>query len=110
MKLNERLRRMLISIAQSPRREQYFTHGDYNAPLHPEVLKGWLSQLVEAGYCFEAEGAYHITVMGRQALDQKNTAGIRQYVIGKGTYKGETDQYYRPGSDHSHIKSRGVPC
>ena len=110
MKLNERLRRMLTSIAQAPRRPMHFTSGAYNSPLHPDVLSNWLTQLVEAGYCFEAEGAYHITVMGRQALDQNNTAGIRQYVIGKGTYKGETDQYYRPGSDHSHIKSRGVPC
>jgi len=114
MKLNERLRRMLTSIAQSPRREQYFTHGDYNAPLHPEVLNGWLTQLVEAGYCFEAEGAYHITVMGRQALDQKNTAGVRQYVIGRGTYRtGDGDPqptFYRPGSDHSHIKSFGQGC
>lgn len=110
MKLNERLRRMLTSIAQSPRRATHFTHGDYNAPMHPEVLNGWLAQLVEAGYCFEAEGAFHITVMGRQALDQGNTAGVRQYVIGKGTYTGETDQYYRPGSDHSHIKSKGIRC
>lgn len=110
MKLSERHRQILSSIAQSPRRANHFTHGDYNAPLHPGVLQGWLSKLVEAGYCFEAEGAYHITVKGRQALDSDNMAGLRQYVIGKGTYKGETDQYYRPGSDHSHIKSKGIRC
>lgn len=114
MKLNERMRRMLTSIAQSPRREYYFTHGDYNAPLHPGVLNGWLVKLVEAGYCFEAEGAYHITVKGRQALDQNNLAGERKYVVGQRGYKtgdGECQPpFYRPGSDHSHIKSKGVSC
>ena len=114
MKLNERLRRMLSVIAQAPRKEHYFTHGEFNAPIHPEILKGWLNQLVEAGYCFEAESAYHITVMGRQALDQKNTAGMRQYVTGKGRYKtgdGEHQPpFYRPGSDHSHLKSFGHGC
>ena len=114
MKLNERLRRMLTSIAQAPRRPMHFTSGAYNSPLHPDVLSNWLTQLVEAGYCFEAKGAYHITVMGRQALDQNNTAGIRQYVIGRGTYRtGDGDPqptFYRPGSDHSHIKSHGVGC
>jgi ribosomal protein S19E (S16A) len=109
MKLNDRLRTILTSIAQSPRRPTHFTHG-YNSQINPDVLNNWLTKLTEAGYCFEAEGAYHITVKGRQALDQNNTAGVRQYVIGKGIYKGETDQYYRPGSDHSHIKSHGVQC
>lgn len=114
MKLNERLRTMLTAIAQSPRKAHYFTHGDRRTPLHPDVLTGWLTQLSEAGYCFEAEGAFHITVMGRQALDQNNTAGIRQYVMGRGTYRtGDGDPqptFYRPGSDHSHIKSKGVSC
>ncbi len=114
MKLNERMRRMLSSIAQQPRREHYFTHGDYNAPLNPAVLGGWLVKLVEAGYCFEAEQAYHITMMGRNVLDQKDLAGARQYVVGRGTYRtgdGEHQPpFYRPGSDHSHIKSHGVGC
>jgi len=114
MKLNERLRTMLTAIAQSPRRANYFTHGDRRTPLHPDVLNGWLAQLVEAGYCFEAEGAYHITVKGRQALDQNNLAGERKYVVGQRGYKtgdGECQPpFYRPGSDHSHIKSHGTRC
>jgi len=87
MKLNERLRTMLTAIAQSPRKAHYFTHGDRRTPLHPDVLNGWLAQLVEAGYCFEAEQAYHITMMGRNVLDQKDLAGARQYVVGRGTYR-----------------------
>jgi len=110
MKLNERLRTMLTAIAQSPRRANYFTHGDRRSQIHPDILKTWLDQMCEAGYCFEAEQAYHITTLGRNKLDQKDLAGVRKYVVGKGTYTGETDQYYRPGSDHSHIKSRGFSC
>lgn len=114
MKLNERLRTMLTAIAQSPRRANYFTHGDRRTPLHPDVLNGWLAQLVEAGYCFEAEQAYHITTLGRNVLDQKDLAGARKYVIGKGRYStGDGDPqptFYRPGSDHSHIKSKGIRC
>jgi hypothetical protein len=109
MKLNERLRHMLTAIAQSPRRASYFTHGDYNAPLNPGVLQGWLDKLTSAGYCFEAESAFHITARGRKALDQKDVAQLRKH-IGTGTYRSDLDQYYRPGSDHSHIKSRGDRC
>ena len=114
MKLNERLRTMLTAIAQSPRRANYFTHGDRRSQIHPDILKTWLDQMCEAGYCFEAEQAYHITTLGRAKLDQKDLAGVRQYVIGRGTYRtgdGEHQPpFYRPGSDHSHIKSHGVRC
>jgi len=52
--------------------------------------------------------------MGIQALDHNNTAGVRQYVTGRGTYRtgdGDTQPtFYRPGSDHSHIKSKGIRC
>lgn len=114
MKLNERLRTMLTAIAQNPRKANYFTHGDRKNPLHPEVLNGWLNQLCEAGYIFEENESYHITMMGRQALDVRETAGVRQYVVGRGTYRtgdGEHQPpFYRPGSDHSHIKSKGIRC
>ncbi len=52
MKLNERLRTMLTAIAQSPRRANYFTHGDRRSQIHPDILKTWLDQMCEAGYCF----------------------------------------------------------
>ena len=111
MKLNETKRKMLIAIAQSPRRITYFTNGHYSGvSLSEEAVTNRLTELVEAGFLYEAESCWHITVLGRQKLDQKDTATPRAIVTKGGTYTGETDQYYRPGSDHSHIKSKGIRC
>lgn len=113
-KLDENKRRMLTRIAQQPRRLSFFTHKDIGLPLHPDVIKGWLDKMIEAGLIFEAESNYHITVLGRQRLDAKDVATMRQTVGRHVTYKsGMCDPqptYYRPGADHSHIKSRGFSC
>lgn len=114
MKLNERLQKLLSAIAQTPRRATYFTHKDIGLPLHPEAIRKWLAEMVENGLIFEADHAFHITVLGRQRLDQKNIATQRSYVEGRGTYRtgmGEHQPpFYRPDSDHSHIKSKGIRC
>lgn len=113
-KLTETKRRMLSQIAQTPRRVTYFTHKDVGLPLHPEAIRKWLAEMVENGLIFEADQAFHITVLGRQKLDQKNMATQRSYVEGRGTYRtgmGETYQQMRVGAeDFLKYKSKGVRC
>lgn len=115
MKLNETKRKMLIAIAQSPRRISYFTNGHYSGvSLSEEAVTNRLTELVEAGFLYEAESCWHITIIGRQKLDQKDTATPRAIVTNGGTYRtGMCDPFHaiqRPGSDHSHIKSWGNLC
>ena len=115
MRLNETKRKMLIAIAQSPRRITYFTNGHYSGvSLSEEAVTNRLTELVEAGLLYEAESCWHITVLGRQKLDQKDTATPRSIVTKGGTYRtGMCDPFHaiqRPGSDHSHLKSRGNLC
>ena len=112
MKLNETKRKMLIAIAQSPRRITYFTNGHYSGvSLSEEAVTNRLTELVDAGLLYEAESCWHITMLGRQKLDQKDTATPRAIVTKGGTYRtGMADPFHaiqRPGSDHSHIKSYG---
>lgn len=106
---------MLVSIAQSPRRLSYFTHGkETGVTLREDSITKRLADLVEAGFLYEAESCWHITMLGRQKLDQKDTATPRAIVTKGGTYRtGDSDPFVsvpRPGSDHSHIKSRGNLC
>jgi hypothetical protein len=108
MKLNDAEERMLVSCAQSPRKSQYFSHGN-NLPQHPKVVANNLKRLVKLGLLYEEDGVYSITVAGRQSLDTKNDATPREKQF-SGTYHiGDGDpykQYSRPGSDHSNITSR----
>lgn len=115
MKLNETKRKMLTVIAQSPRRLSYFTNGkDTGVTLREDSITKRLADLVEAGFLYEAESCWHITVLGRQKLDQKDTATPRAIVAKSGHYRtGDSDPFFalpRPGSDHSHLKSRGNLC
>jgi len=111
--VNSDLERMLIQIAQAPRKEKFFTHADAGLQLHPNVITKRLVQLRDKGFIYEAEGAFHITVNGRKALDQHDVATQRsasptkRYKTGMGDPGGN---YQRPGSDHSHLKSKGVAC
>lgn len=115
MKLNETKRKMLIAIAQQPRRITYFTNGHYSGvSLSEEAVTNRLTELVEAGFLYEAESCWHITILGRQKLDQKDTATPRVVVHKAGHYRtGDGDPFFsvpRPGSNHSHLKSRGNLC
>lgn len=115
MKLNETKRKMLIAIAQQPRRITYFTNGHYSGvSLSEEAVTNRLTELVEAGFLYEAESCWHITVLGRQKLDQKDTATPRAIVTKGGAYRtGDGDPFFsvpRPGSSHAHLKSYGNLC
>ena len=115
MKLNEAKRKMLTVIAQSPRRLSYFTNGkDTCVTLREDSITKRLTELVEAGFLYAADNCWHITALGRQKLDQKDTATPRAIVFKNGTYRtGMCDPFHalqRPGSDHSQIKSRGNLC
>ena len=115
MKLNETKRKMLILIAQQPRTITYFTNGRYSGvSLSEESVSTRLSELVEAGFLYAADNCWHITALGRKKLDQKDTATPRAIVFKNGTYRtGMCDPFHtiqRPGSDHSHLKSRGNLC
>lgn len=115
MKLNETKRKMLIAIAQSPRRITYFTNGHYSGvSLSEEAVTNRLIELVDAGLLYEAESCWRITMLGRQKLDQKDTATPRAIVTKGGTYRtGMCDPFHaiqRPGSDHAHLKSYGNLC
>lgn len=116
MKLNERRRQILTTIAQSPRTAHHFTHGNLERITSPVIVEKWLKEMTEAGYLYEDSGVYGITQMGRQALDSKaGKATMREvqwkqsrYVLGDGESAGNL--YQRPGSDHSHILSFGLKC
>jgi hypothetical protein len=115
MKITAAQKNLLISIAQAPRRSEYFTHGKNVAtPLNPNHVDMRLSAMVEAGLLFEAEGAFHITKLGRSHLDQGNVAGMRTATLKYTPYKmGMCDPFnqpQRPGSDHSALKSKGYLC
>ena len=115
MKLNETKRKMLIAIAQQPRRITYFTNGHYSGvSLSEEAVTNRLTELVEAGLLYEAESCWHITMIGRQKLDQKDTATPRAIVTKGGHYRtGDGDPFHalpRPGSSHAHLKSYGNLC
>ena len=115
MKLNETKRKMLIAIAQQPRRITYFTNGHYSGvSLSEEAVTNRLTELVEAGLLYEAESCWHITMIGRQKLDQKDTATPRAIVTKGGHYRtGDGDPFHavpRPGSSRAHLKSRGNLC
>jgi DNA-binding PadR family transcriptional regulator len=112
--LGENKRRILIAIAQNPRKIRSFTHGDFLAQMNPDVIGGWLSEMVAHGLIYEAKETYHITVKGRQKLDDNRAdeyrvAALRNTVT-TGNYVPDKGQYFRPGSDHSHIKSKGQSC
>lgn len=99
---------MLSQIAQSPRKSQYFTHYRDGAS---KTAKSRLKRLEELGFVFEKNGQYSITNEGRKSLDSIEFArpklATNQYTVYK---PGDGDiwfGYQRPGSDHSHIKSRG---
>ena len=114
LRLTDNKRQILVAIAQQPRKAKSFTHGDFARQMHPDVIGGWLAELAAHGLVYEAEGSFHITTKGRQKInqgreDEFRTAGTRN-VMQQGSYSGEQGQYIRPGSDHSHLKSFGVPC
>ncbi len=116
MKLSERKRQILSTIAQAPRTARHFTQGQLHQITSPDVIDRWLLQMAEYGLLYEDNGVYHITAMGRHALDQKpTTATMRQMDWKNTTYDPKKHQdigtsFQRPGSDHSHIKSYGTAC
>ena len=111
--MNEDLTRVLVAIAQLPRTIRHFTHGEKGKQLHPEAMTRRLNRLIDEGYVYQDGDVYHITLQGRKKLDIKNIAASRAMPV-KSIYKsgdGEFgERYYRPGSDHSHIKSKGQSC
>lgn len=112
--LTENRRKILVAIAQAPRKIRSFSHGEVTFQMHPDVIQGWLDDMVGHGLVYCAESTYHITVKGRQKLDngkeeEYRTAGLRNFQVA-GLYQGEHGQYIRPGSDHAHLKSKGQSC
>ena len=111
MHLSERKRNILGRIAQSPRIAKYFTQDQLHQAIRPDVIERLLLQMAEYGLLYEENGVYHITQLGRNALDKKQeTTTMRQMDWKSTTYRsgqGDTPIYQRPGSDHSHIKSVG---
>lgn len=111
--MNEDLTHMLVAIAQSPRTINHFTHGKLAIALHGSTVEMRLARLIDDGYVYEVNGVYSITFIGREKLDKRYVAAIRAmpdksiYHIGDGEFG---ERYYRPGSDHSHIKSKGQSC
>lgn len=115
MILNERKLKLLSAIASSPRTAHHFTHGNLNQITSPNIIEKWLSDMAEAGYMYEDNGVFHITVLGRSMLDTKDgKATVREMDWKKTTYaRGDGEfgsTYQRPGSDHSHLKSYGDKC
>lgn len=115
MKLNERRRQILTTIASSPRSAQHFTHGNLERITSPVIMEKWLSEMADAGYLFETNGVYSITQKGCHALNSKCSVETRPitwnksvYVTGDGDMAGT--QYQREGSDHAHIQSIGLKC
>lgn len=108
MKLTESRKKLLSAIASSPRSAKHFTHGK-GPTLSPVVIEQYLQEMADNGLLIENAGQYSITTLGRQKLDSNVVVAAPRVVIGRGTYvvgDGEPiHQYYRPGSDHSHIKS-----
>ena len=98
--MNEDLTRVLVAIAQLPRTIRHFTHGEKGKQLHPEAMTRRLNRLIDEGYVYQDGDVYHITLQGRKKLDIKNKSGDGEFG----------ERYYRPGSDHSHIKSKGQSC
>jgi predicted transcriptional regulator len=113
MKLNDRRKQILSTIASSPRNAKHFTHGNLERITSPVIVEKWLAEMAEAGYLYEQNGVYSITQKGRQAIDVTGETEARP-VTWKGsvyvTGQGETGFYQRPGSDHSHIPSFGLKC
>jgi hypothetical protein len=111
MKLTESRRKLLSAIASSPRTAKHFTHGK-GLVLSPPIIEQYLVEMAEHGLLIETDGQYSITTLGRQKLDSNTETAAPRVMIGSGTYRtgdGEpVHQYYRPGSDHSGIKSRSV--
>jgi len=115
MKLSERKRQVLTTIASSPRNAKHFTHGNLERITSPVIVEKWLAEMAESGYLYEQNGIYHITVLGRSAIDTNDAkATVREldwkrttYVRGDGEFG---SQYQRPGSDHSNLKSYGQKC
>ena len=109
MKITHAQKNLLTIIAQAPRRADYFTHGkDVGS------MPARLATLVEAGLLFEAEGAFHITKLGRSKLDLGNVAATKEAKRSYESYKvGMCDPFnqpQRPNSDHSHLRSVGYLC
>lgn len=116
VKLSERKRQLLNTIAQSPRRANHFTQGRLDQITAPEAVQKWLDDLHGSGYLTEDAGVYTITHSGRKALDIKpGAATMRELQWRDTTYDASKHQdigtqYQRPGSDHSHLQSFGTKC
>jgi hypothetical protein len=113
MKITPAQKKLLTIIAQAPRRGDYFTHGkDIGTSIGNMPAR--LATLVEAGLLFEAEGAFHITKLGRSHLDLGNVAATKEAKRSYESYKvGMCDPFnqpQRPNSDHSHLRSVGHLC
>ncbi len=115
MKLTERDFKILSSIASSPRTARHFTHGNIDQIKNPNLVQKWLDKLHDAGYIYLQDDVYYITVLGRNALDNKTgKATTKEIAWWASTYtRGDGEaggMYQRPGSDHSHLKSFGDKC
>jgi hypothetical protein len=113
MKITPAQKKLLTIIAQAPRRADYFTHGK-DVSVSIGNMPARLAILVEAGLLFEAEGAFHITKLGRSHLDQDGIAATKEAKKAYEPYKvGMCDPFnqpQRPNSDHSHLRSVGYLC
>jgi len=105
--MNEYQRRILSSIAQNPRRLHDIPDAA-KRQIHPDVIAKYIEEMKERGYIFEDNGAFHITVLGRQFMDVKTDVATPRTMAGLGIYK-PAQQHYRPGSqDFLKCKSKGM--
>ena len=114
MKLTENQMRILKSINQASRTLRTLTNGAlvYHA-LSPVVVEKYINVMLEGGYITQDRDRFFITELGRQTVSKTENLAAARSIATKGTYRtmdGEVPFHMRPGSDHSHIKSRGLSC
>lgn len=112
--MNQRQRRILAVLAQSPREMTWFTHstsGLNDLRIGSAVMELYFAQMEQLGYIGQDRGLYFITARGRDFLGKERpTTGSREYTNSASTETYKPPQWWvRPGGeDHKQYKSLGT--